>query len=213
MKFTDILRSIEMVDVPKNARPTHASALLLWYSKPSSDVRTVVELGSGSGIVSIGVAKLYNRKVVGVEIDENLVELAEKSAHLNNVEVDFIASDIEKVREIFKAESFDMVISNPPHHVGKVQSYDEIRRRSRSASIETVSVFCDAIFYLLRNRGEFVLVLSPESLMIWIDQLLKRNLQIKRMVFFHPKDKAELVALRGRKNAKPGLIVDPPILG
>ena len=33
------------------------------------------------------------------------------------------------------------------------------------------------------------------------------------MVFFHPKDRAELVAIRGRKNGKSGLVVEAPILG
>ena len=197
------------------ARPTHASALLLWYARPSSDVKRVVELGCGSGVVSIGMAKIYGRKVVGLDIDEDAVRIARKSAVLNGVEdaVEFFVMDVKDVRNRFRAESFDMVVFNPPHVLGKVRSPERRRALSRSGDVELVEVFCKAASWLVRNRGEFTTVLSPENMTIWLEFLRKHRLEPKRMVFFHPKGKkAELVAIRGRKNADVGLIVDPPVL-
>lgn len=72
MKFDpDIIRCVEIVDAGPQQRPTHASSLLVWYAKPSKDVRNVLELGSGVGTVSFALAKLYNVQVVGVEKKRN----------------------------------------------------------------------------------------------------------------------------------------------
>ncbi len=212
MDFTEILRGIELVE--SESKPTHASALLLYFSRPSASTRRVLELGSGSGVVSIGLAKLYKREVVGLEVVEDLVRVSERSAEINGVKdrVKFVNGDVRDIREIFSAESFDMVISNPPHHIGKEKSPNRVRALARSASLEMIDAFADAVFWSLKNGGEFSLVLSPENFMDWLCALRKRRLEVKRMVFFHPKDKAELVAIRGKKNARPGLIVEKPLL-
>ncbi len=215
MKFTDVLRSIELVDVGGKSRPTHASALLLWYSRPHADVRSVLELGCGSGIVSIGMAKLYGRRVTGIDCDVESIEIAKRSSEINGVSdrTEFFRLDVREVPGFFEAETFDMVVFNPPHFTGKVESPDIVRARVRTASEEIVEAFCRAASWSLRNRGEFAVVLHPENMMLWIERLREVRLEPKRMVFFHPKGReAELVALRGRKNSKVGLIVDSPIL-
>ncbi len=208
MDFTEILREIELVK--SGSKPTHASALLLYFSKPSASTRRILELGSGSGIVSIGLAKLYKRNVVGLEIVEDLVWAAKKSAEINGVndKVKFLEGDVRDIKKIFKAESFDMVVSNPPHHIGKEKSPNKLRALARNASFKTIDIFINAISWSLKNGGEFSLVLSPENLIDWLCALREKRLEVKKMVFFHPKDKAELVALRGKKNAKSGLIVE-----
>ena len=210
MDFTEVLRGIELVESP--SKPTHASALLAWFSRPKASARRVLELGSGSGIVSIAIAKLYKRKVLGVEIVPELVEAARKSAVLNGVDVEFVEGDVSRIEELVEAESFDMVVSNPPHHIGKIESPDFYRKMARNADEKIIEIFTKAIFWSLKNGGEYVLVLSPERLMDWLCALRERRLEPKRMIFFHPKDKAELVAVRGRKNGKSGLVVEKPLI-
>jgi tRNA1Val (adenine37-N6)-methyltransferase len=211
MDFTEILRGIKIVN--SVSKPTHASAFLVWFARPSASSRKILELGSGSGVVSIALAKIYKREVLGIEIFPELVNNAEKSAEINGVSdrVKFIQGDIKNTRKIVEAESFDMVVSNPPHHIGKDKSPDVYRAFARSADFDTIEIFTDAIFWSLKNGGEYALVLSPENLVDWIYALKQKRLEPKKMVFFHPKDKAELVALKGKKNAKSGLIVDKPL--
>ncbi len=198
-----------------DVKTTHATALLLNFSKPKASARTVLELGSGWGVVSIAVAKLYGRKVFGIDIRCDLVKAAEDIARMNGVEdlVRFECCDVRDVKDAVKAESFDMVISNPPHHSKKPASPDPGRKLERSIDEEVMRAFVEATFWSLKNGGEFVFVLSPENLIDWIYELRAKSLEVKKMVFFHPKDRAELVAIRGRKNGKSGLVVEAPILG
>ncbi len=186
------------------------------YSKPKKGVKNVLELGSGNGAVSIGISKLYNVHVVGVEVQGDLVEAARKSSFMNGVEdkVTFVNADVRNIKDVIDAEGFDMVISNPPHHLGKIRSNSRHRAIERSLNKELMGDFVNAIKWALKNGGDYVLVLSPENLIEWIYRLREAKLEPKKLKFFHPKEErnAELVAVRGKKNGKVGLIVEYPVL-
>lgn len=171
MKFDpDIIRCVEIVDAGPQHRPTHASSLLVWYTRPSKNVRSVLELGSGVGTVSFALAKLYNVKVVGVEKEKELYEKALEGISLNKLEerVSFVNSSVEELS--FPPESFDMVVSNPPHHT-KVKSPNRLRASTRSIERRDIEGFVQATFRFLKNGGTAVYVLSPENLMEWLEML------------------------------------------
>tara|TARA_Y100000310_G_scaffold336309_1_gene420471 strand:+ start:265 stop:792 length:528 start_codon:yes stop_codon:yes gene_type:complete len=72
----------------------------------------VLDMGTGCGIQAI-TAKIYGAKeVVGVDIDPAAIELAEKNAKLNKVDIKFIVSDLFE-RDI--GEDFDLIVFNAPY--------------------------------------------------------------------------------------------------
>ena len=71
--------------------------------------KKVVDLGCGTGIFSFG-AKLANAKeVVGIDIDEQSIEIAKNYAEKNKEDIKFITKDVKDV-DI----KCDTVIMNPP---------------------------------------------------------------------------------------------------
>lgn len=207
---SEIIRDIITIDIQSH-KPTHASAFLVWYSKPTSDIKKVIELGSGTGIVAFALTKLYNLSVDGIEFQKELVDLANQGLVLNNIQekVKFYNIDVKDVKKHFKSESYDMVISNLPFHIGK-ESPDEIRKISRNTSLELVTQFIEATAYLLKNKGTFVFVSSPKILIYLIENLSKKRLIVQKMAFFHGNynKPAKLVAIRGKKNGGYNLIVE-----
>lgn len=84
---------------------------ILMYEKEAC---SILDIGTGSGAISIALAKeLPNSKVLGLDISEKALELANENKILNNVEnVDFILSNLfEKVQD----KKFDLIVSNPPY--------------------------------------------------------------------------------------------------
>lgn len=76
----------------------------------------IIEIGTGSGIISVMLAKLIdNIKVVAVDINSDALALAKANAKRHNVEdkIEFISSDI--FTNIDENKKFDMCISNPPY--------------------------------------------------------------------------------------------------
>ena len=87
-----------------------AEIILKNISKPK-----VVEVGVGSGVISIMLAKLIdNIEIIAVDINEKALKLAKQNAITHKVEdkITFVKSDIF---DSISVKDFDMCISNPPY--------------------------------------------------------------------------------------------------
>ncbi len=74
----------------------------------------IVEVGTGSGIISVMLSKLLPElQVVAVDINDDALNLAKENAIKHNVEsqISFVKSDL--LKEV--SGDFDMCISNPPY--------------------------------------------------------------------------------------------------
>lgn len=79
---------------------------------------TILDIGTGSGCISISLKKhLKNTLVYGVDISENALVVARDNAVLNSTEVTFVKEDILQMSSIENSikKGFDVIISNPPY--------------------------------------------------------------------------------------------------
>ena len=73
----------------------------------------IVEIGTGSGIISIMLAKLLpNAIITAIDISKDALHVAQKNAQNHKVDIEFIHSAL---CENFTEKSFDMLVSNPPY--------------------------------------------------------------------------------------------------
>ena len=79
-----------------------------------------LDVGTGSGILSILAAKLGASKVLGVDMDENAVEVARENAELNEVDIEFVVGDLLKNVN----EKYDFVVANIVPEVLKKMAKD-----------------------------------------------------------------------------------------
>jgi len=100
-----------------------SSDAVLLSAMPDSNLRNtrILDVGSGTGAISLCLAhRLQNNNVqiIGLELQEELVELSDKSAKDNGFSfLNYYQADIrQKLKtEFYKPCSFDVVVSNPPY--------------------------------------------------------------------------------------------------
>ena len=81
------------------------------YFKNNKKMLNILDLGTGSGCIAIALKKELNCNVDAVDISIDALEVAKENAKLNNVEINFINSDmLDKV-----TKKYDLIISNPPY--------------------------------------------------------------------------------------------------
>ena len=78
----------------------------------------VIDLGTGTGIIPILMeAKTKASNLVGLEIQPESADMAQRSVELNHLEkkIRIVTGDIREASSIFGAATFDVVTSNPPY--------------------------------------------------------------------------------------------------
>ena len=81
------------------------------YNKQEVSELKILDVGTGSGCIAITLKKELGCNVSAVDISNDALEVARENALRNDVEVEFIQSDIfSNVNN-----KFDIIISNPPY--------------------------------------------------------------------------------------------------
>ena len=177
-----------------------------------------VDLGTGTGIIPLLLASSYmDNSFTGLEIQEEAVDLARKSVALNGLEarVEIVHGDLKNAAENFGKNSFDVVTSNPPYireSHGKSSDSDKVAFARREI-LCTLSDVVKAAASLLKADGRFYMIHRPERLAEIIVEFSKNRIEAKRLRFVQPKAGAAptMILIEGRKNAKPGLLVEKPL--
>ena len=205
---------------PKRGYRYSEDALLLADFAAPGPRATVCDLGTGSGIIALVLArKGAARKVVGIELQPSLARLARRNVEMNGLEdwVEIVEMDLRRVRERFRCRTFDYVVSNPPFmkaRAGKVTPNAEkaLARHELACTMEDV---LDAAAYLLKPTGRASLVYPAERTAELCGKARARRLEPKRLRFVHPVAgrNAELVLAELHKWGRTGVAVMPPLLG
>ena len=196
------------------------AVLLSDFAKEIKYNSKVVDLGTGTGILGILLcAKTNLKEILGVEIQEEVANMAQRSIELNNLKNRFkILNDniknIEK-NNINLKNNFDYVVTNPPYkklNTGKINENEKklISRHELTANLDD---FIKTASFLLKDKGTLFMVHRPERLVDILEKMRKEKIEPKELKFIYPKINKEpnLILIKGVKNANPFLKIDKPL--
>ncbi len=213
----DSIKDIQLFQA-KNGYRFSVDALLLEHFIPTIHLRKGVELGTGSGVISILLARrLKKPKIVAVEIQKKMAERAIRNIHLNQVDnqIEVLSKDMMELRDIYATNSFDFVFSNPPFRKPKTgrMSLDKERAVARHEIEITLPALVKTAAYLLKHTGKFYMIYHPFRLAELISLLRTSKLEPKRVRFVHSKQgqEAKMVLIEAVKGSGVWLKIDPPL--
>lgn len=217
-EYEDLLHGalkIQQPDEKDGLRVNMDTILLAHFTRPRRR-ESILEIGCAHGAVSLILAK-RGFKVEGIDIQDNLIEIAKQNAVFNNLSdnVKFYAADVRDYRKLWCAQTFDRVVVNPP--------YDELESANRSASdarakaahgLEcTLASIIEAARYLLKNKGRLDLIIRAARTGELFSLLDKNNLAPKILRSVHPKPgkEAAVVLVEAVRAAAHGLVIKAPL--
>ena len=178
----------------------------------------VIDLGTGNGIIPLMIAKSRANSIVGLEIQEENVEIAKRSVELNQLEekIQIIHGDIKAVDKKFTKHSFDVVVSNPPYMINEhgKQNPTEAKSIARHEVLCNLEDIISAVDYLLKPFGKFFMIHRPFRLPEIFSLLTKYKIEPKRMELVSPflQKEPNLVLIEARKNANPRLQIEENLI-
>lgn len=194
------------------------AVLLSGFARAGKGER-VLDLGTGTGIIPILMeAKTEGESFTGLEIQEEMAEMAARSVKLNGLEekVSIIQGDLKEASKRFGKASFDVVTCNPPymnqnHGLKNPDEPKAIARHELLCSFEDVAREAAA---LLKSGGRLYLVHRPHRLTEIFETLRAHKLEPKRMKFVHPFADAEanMVLIEAFRGGRPQMRVEAPVI-
>ena len=182
-------------------------------------VRNIADLGSGSGVVGILIAKKYPKAKVDLfELQTGLVDLSEKNICLNNLKdrMQALQCDIRTLPASYPGSyEYELAVSNPPFRKPKSGriNVEEERAIARHELRLSLSELVAAAYSLLKAKGRFCIIYHPCRLSELIETLKKKNLEPKRLRFIHStrSSEAKMVLVEAVKGGRTGLKVENPL--
>ena len=195
------------------------AVLLSDFAKDIRNNSIVLDLGTGTGIIGILLcAKTKLSKIYGIDIQEDVCDMALRSIKLNNLEDKFeiINTNIKELTTIFEEASFDAIVSNPPYKKDNsgLKNESEAKLISRHEITASLEDFVSVSSKLLKSNGSIYMVHRPERLSDLFYLLKKYNLEPKklRLVQSYQNSKPKLVLVKATKNAKSFLNIEQPLI-
>ena len=183
------------------------AVLLSDFAKNIKRNATVLDLGTGTGIIPILLCgKTELKKVVGVEIQEEVAKMAKKSILLNNLENRFeiLNCNIKELNKIYENQTFDVIVTNPPYKKQDSGMINENKRKliSRHEITANLEDFIKISKDLLKDKGELYMVHRPERLVDVFELMRKYKIEPKeiRMVYSNKNVAPKMVLIKGVKN-------------
>lgn len=194
------------------------SILLSDFAKEIKENAKVLDLGTGTGIISLLLCKKTKLKqIIAIEVQKQMAEMAKRSVELNQLQdkIQIIEDNIKNIDKTLLIEHFDAIVTNPPYKkkntgIPNPNPNKLIARHEIEATLED---FVKVSFKMLKDKGSLYLVHRPDRLVDILELLRKNKMEPKVIKFVYPSQEKEpnLVLIKAIKNAKPFLKIEKPI--
>ena len=195
------------------SQPFSTDAYLLYAYMKKMKTKSAIELGSGSGVISLlSVTGGKFARVTSLEIQSEMADINRRNIEYNSLSdrADVIECDIRKVDSLSLPET-DVVFTNPPYMKGGsgMTGPHASRGISRHELNGGIDDFCKAASRLLKFGGLFYAVYRPERVADILFAMKNNSIEPKEMTFVCADSESapSLMLVKGKKGASSGCFV------
>lgn len=195
------------------------SVLISNFCAKNKSASNAVDIGSGSGIISILIAsKTRIKHIYGIEIQNEVAEMSKRSIELNHLEdkIEILNIDLKDATKYINPNSIDCVVTNPPYMKNGTGAKNENKQKiiARHEVETTLSEILNISYKLLKDKGEFFMIHRVDRLVDILSEMRAQRLEPKEIQFVHPyvNKSPNLVMLRAVKNGGRELKVLDPLV-
>ena len=174
--------------------------------------KNIIDLCTGNAPIPLILSTKTKANIVGIEIQEDVYELAKKSIEINKLEtrIKIINDNLNNLKKYFEGDYFDIVTVNPPYFKDLEESKknDDIHKTIARHEVYTnLNEIVKISAYLLKNGGYLDIVHQTSRFFDVVDTLIKHNFSINKVQLIYPKEDKEsnLFMIEAIKDGKCGV--------
>jgi tRNA1Val (adenine37-N6)-methyltransferase len=153
--------------------------------------KTILDIGTGTGLLSLMLAQKINAKIDAVEIEENAYNQAITNVNRSifNDQISVFNTSIQLFSESIEQQNlYDLIISNPPFFQNHLKSETESRNNSLHTDTLSFEDLLSTVLRLLSPNGTFALLLPLYESSVFEQLAILQELYIqKKLTIRHRK--------------------------
>ena len=144
----------------KATMKTGMDALILGAWTQPVDAKSILDIGTGSGIIALMLAAKTKARILGIDLDKDSVDEAN-----SNFKASVYRNRMSAVCEDFLAfsrqtpEKYDFIVSNPPYFLNDMRSQKQKKRQARHTDSLSYEDLISGVKGMLSVKGKFNVIL------------------------------------------------------
>lgn len=195
------------------------SVLLPNFIHFNKSINMIMDICTGNAPIPLIMSTKTNSKIIGVEIQDEIYDLAKKTVELNHLEnqIQLIHDDANNLIDYYESDTFDIITCNPPYfrvNEKSLRNDNEVKCNARHETLINLEQIIKIARKLLKNKGSLYIVHRTERLSEIMYLMKRNNIEPKRVRFVYPKQGTEsnIVLIEGKKDGNLGLKVETPLI-
>jgi tRNA1Val (adenine37-N6)-methyltransferase len=176
----------------KSAFKVGTDGVLLGACADITGVKNILDIGAGTGLVSIMLAQRCYAEIIAIEPDyESYIQACENVSRCswhNRIKVE--NSDLQNF--ISEQSKFDLIVSNPPYFSDSLKSPDIRKTVARHNYSLTTAMIIEGVLRLLKPEGQLQLIMPYVEGNIFIAEANKYGLYCNYVLKIKPLPTSEI---------------------
>lgn len=180
---------------------TDAVLLGAWI-KPEN-FKTILDIGTGSGLIALMMAQRTNAQIEAIDIDLDSIQEASNNFMISPWSDNLFAIHSSLFDHLIQSKKkYDLVLSNPPYFSNSLKSPSDRKNLSKHTSTLSHKDLISGVKKLISPEGTFALIIPFDQMSSFINLALMEGLycNTKLIIYPTPDKQANRIIMEFRLN-------------
>jgi tRNA1Val (adenine37-N6)-methyltransferase len=160
---------------------TDAVLLGAWVSP--AGIKTILDIGTGTGVIALMLAQKSDAKITAIDIDKDSTEQARL-----NVQESIFADKVEvkhcSLQQMAQESTgkFHLIVTNPPYFIDSLKNPKDNRTIARHTDALPFDDLIACVKKLLDDKGKFCLILPKTEALIFREKAETKGLYLSKLL-------------------------------
>lgn len=154
-----------------------------------SDAHTILDIGTGTGLLALMCAQRSHANIDAVELDIPAAKQAQDNVSASPFKhrINIHQQSIQKYQAASPANYYDVIICNPPFFSQHLTGQDPQRNQARHNQGLSFADLATSITHMLKQTGEAWLLLPPKEHEHFLNYATHENLTLVKHIQIHAR--------------------------